>query len=55
MLFLAIKRGNGGGSEIFFSFIVNDEGEEKLVDLKAVCHPGDMMEPVITIMLPDED
>ncbi|QZT33667.1 hypothetical protein HUR95_15795 [Caldalkalibacillus thermarum TA2.A1] len=55
MLFLAIKRGNGGGSEIFFSFIVNNEGEEKLVDLKAVCHPGDMMEPVITIMFPDED
>lgn len=54
MLLLAIKRGKGE-SVIFFSFIVNDEGEEKLVNLKAICHAGDMMEPVITIMLPDED
>jgi hypothetical protein len=27
----------------------------RLVALKATCHPGDDMEPVITIMLPDED
>mgnify|MGYP001274318246 CR=1 FL=1 len=44
MLLLAIRRGNGE-SEIFFSFIISDEGEEKLVKLKAICHAGDMMEP----------
>lgn len=54
MLWLEIKRG-GKGSEVFFSFTVNDEGREKLIHLKAFCHPGDNMEPVITVMLPDED
>ena len=54
MLLLALRRGNGE-NEIFFSLIISDEGEEKLVKLKAICHAGDMMEPVITIMLPDED
>jgi hypothetical protein len=29
--------------------------ELKLVELKAVCGPGDNSEPVITIMLPEED
>ena len=29
--------------------------EVKLVELKAVCGPGDNLEPVITIMLPEED
>ena len=27
----------------------------RTVSLKALCHPGDDMEPVITIMLPEED
>ena len=29
--------------------------EVKLVELKAVCGPGDNHEPVITLMLPEED
>lgn len=29
--------------------------ELQLITLKAVCGPGDHMEPVITIMMPDED
>lgn len=29
--------------------------ELKLAELKAVCGPGDNLEPVITIMLPEED
>lgn len=33
----------------------NGEGTPPLVTLKAVCSPGDTPEPVITIMLPDED
>jgi hypothetical protein len=30
-------------------------GAKRLVTLKAVCGPGDTADPVITIMLPDED
>lgn len=30
-------------------------GRKSLLTLKAVCGPGDNMEPVITIMLPEED
>lgn len=31
------------------------KGRVKELTLKAVCGPGDNMEPVITVMLPDED
>ncbi len=30
-------------------------GQKRPVQLKAVCGPGDDGEPVITVMLPDED
>jgi len=30
-------------------------GMQRLTSLKALCHPGDDFEPVITIMQPDED
>jgi hypothetical protein len=43
------------GSEIQFSFNASFNGKLKLIKLKAVCGPGDDLEPVITIMLPDED
>ena len=33
----------------------NREGTPPLVRLKAVCGPGDEGEPVITILMPDED
>ena len=33
----------------------NDDGDPKEVTLKAISGPGDNWEPVITIMLPDED
>ena len=33
----------------------NREGTPPLVRLKAVCGPGDQSEPVVTVMLPDED
>jgi hypothetical protein len=54
MLFVAIKRGGNGGT-VPFEFIATEEGRQKLVRLKAVCGPGDNMEPVITITLPSED
>ena len=36
--------------------VIFDQGAEKpLVDFYALCGPGDNAEPVITIMMPDED
>jgi hypothetical protein len=57
MLRLAI-RGSDGGPEVRFGVHVrndNREGTPALVWLKAVCGPGDEGEPVITVMLPDDD
>jgi hypothetical protein len=43
-------------SLIRFSVLVqNDRHGPRPVELKALCHPGDSLEPVITVMLPDED
>jgi hypothetical protein len=41
----------------FFQLIVKlrATGDSKLAEVKAVCGPGDEMEPVITILLPEED
>ncbi len=39
----------------FALYVGNDAAEMALVALKAVCGPGDNAEPVITIMLPEED
>ena len=47
-----------GGTEMAFSVMVRygrKEREMRKVDLRAVAGPGDDAEPVITIMLPDED
>ena len=47
-----------GESELFFKVRVrnnNQEGDPPLVELKAVIGPGDAGEPVLTIMLPQED
>ena len=48
------------GSTLLFKLYVRNHNRERLdrrdlVTLKAVCGPGDTPEPVITIMLPDED
>ena len=54
----AIRR-SGGGSVLTFSVIfVRREGgklRRRTVQIKSICGPGDDMEPVITLMLPDED
>ncbi|MCC6127468.1 MAG: hypothetical protein IT426_21120 [Pirellulales bacterium] len=43
-------------SELQFTVLVkNDNTSPKPVTLKAICGPGDTPEPVITIMLPNED
>jgi len=48
------------GDTLLFKLYVRNHNREHLdrrdlVTLKAQCHPGDSVEPVITIMLPDED
>jgi hypothetical protein len=40
---------------VVFSVIITGTGRKRYHTLKAVCGPGDEMEPVITIMLPEED
>lgn len=50
MLRFAIARG-GDCSQINFSVRIG----RRRIYLKALCCPGDNMEPVITIMLPNED
>jgi hypothetical protein len=49
---------NKGGDTVLFRLHVRNDNSDRtppLVTLKAVCGPGDQGEPVITIMLPDED
>lgn len=57
MLRHAIRGSSGGGSELRFQLHVqnSESAPPRLVTLKSVCGPGDDGEPVITIMLPDED
>jgi hypothetical protein len=41
---------------MFFDLLVrNDNTVPKPVTLKAICGPGDTLDPVLTILLPDED
>jgi hypothetical protein len=56
MLRWAIKKSQGGESELLFELLVrNDNRQARTVRLKSHCGPGDEGEPVITIMRPDED
>ena len=57
LLACAIRRGNDGREVRFGVHVRNDNHDRTppLVRLKAVCGPGDDGEPVVTIMLPDED
>ena len=57
MLFLSIKRQAVATTEIRFTvyFLRTPAGKPRPVSLKFLCGPGDQAEPVITIMLPNED
>jgi hypothetical protein len=59
MLKFAIKRSRGDGDALHFNLSVanfkDGRAVQELLTLKALCGPGDDAEPVITIMLPDED
>jgi hypothetical protein len=57
LLACAMRR-DGGGSEVRFGVHVRNDNRERtpaLVRLKAHCGPGDDGEPVVTVMLPEED
>ena len=59
-MFRFAARGHSGphlNFKVIFITGTSSSGEvvRRLVALKALCHPGDDMKPVITIMLPDED
>ena len=45
----------GGGSTIHYHLIATKGGRKHKVELKSVCGPGDTPDPVITVMLPNED
>ncbi len=52
MAHLAAKR---GGESILFTLKVRMKKGNRKVQLRAVCGPGDDTDPVITILMPDED
>ena len=58
MYSLAVKWNKPSGSEMFYELLVRNDnrpGTPPKVKLKVLCGPGDDMEPVVTIMLPEED
>ena len=54
-VFRFAARGVSNSDVRFSVLVVRGENSQQEVKLKALCHPGDTAEPVITIMLPDED
>ena len=61
MLYMAIRQGGASSRLIEYDVIFLQPAHKKygrprhrIVRLKSICHPGDAMEPVITIMLPNE-
>jgi hypothetical protein len=55
VLRFTISRSRGGRQVNFTVAVRNDARRPWPVQLKAICGPGDSGEPVITIMMPDED
>uniref|UniRef100_A0A6H1ZH32 Uncharacterized protein n=1 Tax=viral metagenome TaxID=1070528 RepID=A0A6H1ZH32_9ZZZZ len=52
MLRLACQKTSG--DVLFFTVRYRMRGKLRVIRLKALCHPGDNWEPVITVMKPDE-
>src|SRR5689334_14978688 len=56
LLRCAVRRSHG--TEVRFGVHLRNDNRDRtppLVQLKAVCGPGDQGEPVVTVLLPDED
>ena len=57
LLACAVRR-SADAQEVRFGVHVRNDNQKRpppLVRLKALCGPGDQGEPVITVMLPEED
>jgi hypothetical protein len=56
MLYREIKKQPGTADRLMLQVIfLNRHQKHETVTLKAICGPGDQGEPVITVMLPNED
>ena len=55
MLFNAIRRSEGGESLLFEVIFLQGPRRHITVRFKSICGPGDHGEPVVTIMMPEED
>lgn len=55
MLRHAVRTSAGGDRLLFQVYFIMKAKQQRLINLKSVCCPGDNGEPVITIMLPKED
>ena len=55
MLHCAIKRSRGGDRLNYKVIFLEAPDRRRTIDLKAICGPGDNAEPVMTIMLANED
>ena len=54
-MFRCAARANGATDTILYRLIATRGGRRHTRELKAVCGPGDTLDPCITIMMPDED
>lgn len=54
MAHLAIRRAPAGGAELLYTLILH-HARKTYLTLKLVVGPGDQGEPVVTLMLPEED
>jgi hypothetical protein len=58
MLRFAVNGQSAGANLLHFGVHVRNDNRERtppLVRLKALCGPGDQGEPVVTVLMPDED
>src|ERR1700733_13381830 len=55
MALVKMRQADGDTVRFAVSVLTDGVSNREVVELKAICGPGDDAEPVITIMLPDED
>ena len=56
MLYLAIRSAEQSQDTLMFEVIfLQASNQQETIQLKAICGPGDEGEPVLTLLLPDED
>jgi hypothetical protein len=55
MLLTSIRKCDISTNEIVFHFFFTEDGKPRIATLKAHIGPGDRGEPVLTLMMPNED